>query len=271
MKLPRSRHRWNLTPAKAIGLQRHLAGELLHSPLVEPPDLVAGGDASFSIDGRFIVAGWVVWDRHRDAVVDQAIARRRVCFPYVPGLLSFREAPSLIAAARKLKIEPDVFMLDGQGLAHPRRFGLACHVGWFIDRPTLGCAKSRLCGTPRLDRLSTWRPDAVGFFAPTAASTESRRLSLELTMRDSQSHPRPRAALSESPPPAAAPACPLMEGDEQIGWVLWTRPGAEPVYVSVGHRITLQHAVAVTLLCRGRYRLPQPARLAHQLVTRHRE
>ncbi len=271
MTLPRARHRWNLTPAKAVELQRLLAAEVLHSPLAEPPNLVAGGDASFSIDGRFIVAGWVVWDRHRDAIADQAIARRPVRFPYVPGLLSFREAPSLIAAARKLKVEPDVFMLDGQGLAHPRRFGLACHVGLFIDRPTLGCAKSRLCGSPLSDRLSSWTPDETGFFAPSAEHAESRRPDPQSSIRNPRFRPRPRTVPLACPPPAAAFACPLMDGGEPIGWVLWTRPGTKPVYVSVGHRITLQHAVAVALLCRGRYRLPQPTRLAHQLVAAHRE
>jgi deoxyribonuclease V len=82
-------------------------------------------------------------------VVEQVVAAVRIEFPYVPGLLSFREGPAALAAIAKLSVEPDVFLFDGQGFAHPRRFGLACHLGLWLDRPTLGCAKSLLCGTHR--------------------------------------------------------------------------------------------------------------------------
>jgi deoxyinosine 3'endonuclease (endonuclease V) len=146
MKLPPPRHRWNLSIRQAIRLQQRLARQVKHRALTRNPRLIAAGDAAFSADGGRIVAGWVVWDAESGEVVERAVAVRPVRFPYVPGLLSFREAPALIAAVRKLKIAPDVFMVDGQGLAHPRRCGLACHVGLWIDRPTLGCAKSVLCG-----------------------------------------------------------------------------------------------------------------------------
>jgi len=256
MQLPRPRHRWKVTPAKAVEIQKRLAAEVLQSPLPRPPRLIAGGDASFTADGRSVIAGWVVWDARLARVVDQAVVRRAVTFPYVPGLLSFREAPALIAAVRRLKVQPDVFMLDGQGLAHPRRFGLACHVGLFLDRPTLGCAKSRLCGDVRLDQVSSWTSTASGFH-------EQRRPRKPLSTPNSQSAIR----LPHLPP---ASSCPLMNEDELLGCVLWTRQGAKPIYVSVGHRITLNHAVSVALLCHNRCRLPEPARLAHQLVTRCR-
>lgn len=116
-----------------------------HVPLPEAPRLIAGCDAAFTDDGG-IVAGWVVWDRESRTVVETIVVRRRVRFPYVPGLLSFREAPALLDAARRLRADPDLFLVDGHGLAHPRRLGIACHLGLWLDRPTIGCAKSRLCG-----------------------------------------------------------------------------------------------------------------------------
>ncbi len=222
MKLPRARHRWTLSPKQAVRLQHRLAQEIRQVPLGGPVRLVAGGDASFTPDGGDIIAGWVVWDLEAQAVADTALAVRPVSFPYVPGLLSFREAPALIAAARKLQIEPQVFMIDGQGLAHPRRFGLACHLGLLIDRPSLGCAKSRLCGTHDMPRM-----------APGASS-------------------------------------PLVHDGDLVGRVLRTRRGVKPVYVSVGHQITLPQTVRLTLRCCTKYRLPEPTRLAHQLVTSHR-
>jgi deoxyribonuclease V len=146
MTIPPARHRWNITPEQAIRLQRRLAGEIIQAPLAKPVRFVAGGDISFFENGTRLVAGWVVWDMNDRAIVETVYAVRPVLFPYVPGLLSFREAPAMLAAARRLRREPDVFMLDGQGRAHPRRLGLACHVGLLLDRPALGCAKNRLCG-----------------------------------------------------------------------------------------------------------------------------
>jgi len=219
MKAPRQRHRWNLTPTQAIALQKKLAEGVLHVPLASPPRLVAGADAAFTLDGTRLIAGWVVWDLSEAKVVEQAMATRPLTFPYVPGLLSFREAPALLAAARKLRTEPDVLMLDGQGLAHPRRFGLACHVGILLDRPTLGCAKSLLCGE----------------------------------------HAEPGLRVGS--------ARPILHNGETVGVALRTQRGVKPVYISVGHRITLEDAVRVALDCGTRYRLPEPTRLAHQLVT----
>jgi deoxyribonuclease V len=92
------------------------------------------------------VAAVVLWDLEERSVIEEHVARRPVTFPYVPGLLSFREAPAVLAALRKLRAMPDAVMLDGQGRAHPRRFGLACHVGLICDLPAIGCAKSRLTG-----------------------------------------------------------------------------------------------------------------------------
>lgn len=218
MKLPKARHRWDLTPQAAIELQSRLADEIIQQPLGMEPRLIAGADASFMPGGEQIVAGWIVWDRITRRVVDQVFVVEPVPFPYVPGLLSFREAPALLAAAQKLKTEPDVFMIDGQGRAHPRRMGIAAHVGLFLDRPTLGCGKSRLCGT----------------------------------------HSEPGLKPGDS--------VELMDQHECIGRVVRTREKVKPVYISVGHRMTLEDAVRLTLECCAGYRLPEPTRLAHNFV-----
>jgi deoxyribonuclease V len=121
---------------------------------------VAGADCAFPKGRERCVAAVVLWDLEKKAVVEEHVAVRKLTFPYVPGLLSFREAPAVLAALRKLRREPDCLMLDGHGWAHPRRFGIACHIGVICDRPTMGCAKSRLTGShdePEPPRGS-WKP-----------------------------------------------------------------------------------------------------------------
>jgi deoxyribonuclease V len=211
-----------MSPKAAIGLQQRLAGRVCVRKLKKGVGLVAGADLAFSPDGERCLAGVVVYDLGRQAVIEETLAWRTVRFPYVPGLLSFREAPAVLAAIRKLKHEPDVFMFDAHGLAHPRRLGLASHVGLFVDRPTVGCAKSRLCGG------------------------------------------------HGEPPVRPGRWVPLVHGDQTVGVVLRTRKGVKPVFVSVGHRVTLDDAVKMVMACVTRYRLPEPTRLAHNLVTRHR-
>ena len=140
-----------------------------------------------------------------------------VRFPYVPGLLSFRELPAVQAALATLDELPDLLVCDGQGYAHPRRFGLACHVGVVTGKPAIGAAKSRLIGT------------------------------------------------HDEPGPVRGDWSPLMDKDEAIGAVLRTRAGVRPLYVSVGHRVSLATAIRLTLACAPRYRLPEPTRLADRL------
>jgi len=152
MKVPRCPHRWDVSPTKAIEIQRVLAGRVLEVPMGTRPGLIAGADMAISPRGEHCIAGVVVWDQRTAMVVEQRSAVARLRFPYVPGLLSFREAPVVVAAIRKLKCEPDLFMFDAHGLAHPRGIGLASHVGLILDRPSVGCAKSRLCGTHREPR-----------------------------------------------------------------------------------------------------------------------
>ncbi|MFO0839302.1 MAG: endonuclease V [Phycisphaerae bacterium] len=139
-------HAWPSTPKEAVALQSRLAARVVLTPVRSTPRLIAGLDAAFTSDDKHVIAGVVVWDAQRTAVVEQQSARRACTFPYVPGLLSFRETPALLDAIRALRTTPEVFLCDAQGLAHPRRFGLACHLGLWLNRPTIGCAKTRLCG-----------------------------------------------------------------------------------------------------------------------------
>ncbi len=176
MRLPRPPHSWNVTPVQAIAIQKTLSGQVRTRGSLRGARLVAGADLAFANNGALCVAGVVVWDLAEQAVIEEQTAVKPAEFPYVPGLLSFREAPALLAAIRKLRAEPDVFMFDGQGLAHPRRFGLACHMGVLLDRPSLGCAKSRLTG--RHDEPATSR----GSSEPLMDGTE--RIGTVLRTRD---------------------------------------------------------------------------------------
>jgi len=131
-------------------LQKRLACRVKLTPLKKTIQTVAGIDCAFSGNGQKIIACIVVLKFPEFEIIEILSAVRKVRFPYVPGLLSFREAPVCIAAAKKLKTEPDLFIIDGQGIAHPRRLGLAAHLGLFFDKPTVGCAKSRLVGQYKL-------------------------------------------------------------------------------------------------------------------------
>jgi deoxyribonuclease V len=146
MKIPAPPHRWDVTPRQAIAIQQRLAARVRKKPPRGPIRLVAGLDAALSPGGEFCIAAAVLWDARDGVVAEQRVARVRLAFPYVPGLLSFREAPAALAALRRLRGTPDALICDGHGLAHPRRFGLACHVGVIVGLPTIGCAKSRLIG-----------------------------------------------------------------------------------------------------------------------------
>ena len=144
---PAHRHAWDLSPAAARDLQLTLAGQ------VEPHDrfgdvvLVAGIDIGFEQAGRITRAAVAVLRLPELALVESALARRPTDFPYVPGLLSFREIPAALEALAALATSPDLLLCDGQGFAHPRRFGLACHLGWLLEVPCVGVAKSRLIGS----------------------------------------------------------------------------------------------------------------------------
>ena len=214
------RHSWDLSPTEAIALQRELAGLVRPVELAGPVRTIAGVDCAFLPGGRQIVAAAVLLSWPGLEALSSAYALDAVRFPYVPGLLSFREAPAEITAIEQLPQRPDLLMVDGAGLGHPRRLGIASHVGLWLGIPTIGVAKSRLCGTHR----------EVGL-----------RRGCRVQLRDD---------------------------GEIIGAVLRTQPAVRPLYVSVGHLITLGQAVHWTLTCAQRYRLPEPTRAADHLAGR---
>lgn len=142
-----NKHSWQLTPAQAIALQQELRDRVIRQDRFSPPRRVAGVDVGFEAQGRITRAAVAVLDFPSLAPLEQAVARLPTSFPYVPGLLSFREIPAILKALEQLDRPPDMLLCDGQGLAHPRRFGLACHLGLLTDTPAIGVAKSRLIGS----------------------------------------------------------------------------------------------------------------------------
>jgi deoxyribonuclease V len=160
MKTSRALHNWNLTPSEAIEIQQRLRYLVKIDPRTHEVNAIAGADISFNKFSETVYAGIVVLSFPGLQIVESVGIRSIAKFPYIPGLLSFREVPSLLEAWDKLETMPDVMMLDGQGIAHPRRFGIASHVGVLLDLPTIGCAKSILVG--RHDELEP----AAGSRAP---------------------------------------------------------------------------------------------------------
>jgi deoxyribonuclease V len=142
----RSLHSWRVSVTEAKDIQRVLATQVVRSNELQAPHLIAGVDISRE-DSEGIAQGAVVVLSFPELVlVERGMATLEIDFPYVPGLLSFREAPLILAACERLTLTPDLFIADAQGIAHPRRLGLASHLGLLIDVPTIGCAKSILCG-----------------------------------------------------------------------------------------------------------------------------
>lgn len=152
MRIPEPLHNWDVTPKEAREIQTRLRPRIEQKAALHDYRFVAGADLSISPGGRsrgkaFYVACIVLWDRESRSIVETQTTNGELSFPYVPGLLSFREVPAILSTLKNLRATPNAIMCDGQGFAHPRRFGLACHLGVLLDMPTIGCAKSRLCGT----------------------------------------------------------------------------------------------------------------------------
>ena len=143
---PRIKPRWNLTPREAMREQERLRERVVLTDDFTPVGFVAGADVAFDPKSAWAFAGVVVFRYPSLEEVERRMARRKLRFPYVPGLLSFREGPVLLAAFARLKTEPDLILIDGHGRAHPRLFGIASHIGVLLDKPTIGCAKSLLVG-----------------------------------------------------------------------------------------------------------------------------
>ncbi len=216
--IPKNVHSWELSEDAALKLQSDLSSKVQVDDQLEEVRYVAGVDVAYEKGSDKLVAAVVVLDASTLGVVETVIAEDVAAFPYVPGLFSFRELPSLIKAFEKLEHTPDLVVCDGQGLAHPRRFGLACHLGVVFDIPTIGCGKSRLLGEANVPG--------------------EKRGSFE----------------------------PLIDNDEIIGNVLRTQDGINPIYVSVGHRVSLETACDWVLRLSSKYRLPETTRMADQAV-----
>ncbi|HYW91780.1 MAG TPA: deoxyribonuclease V [Gammaproteobacteria bacterium] len=144
---PRALHAWDVTPREAIAIQQRLRGMLELEDRIGPVRRVAGVDVGFADHGRITRAAVAVLALPSLEPVEDALARQPTRFPYVPGLLSFREIPAVLEALERLSAPPDLLLCDGQGYAHPRRMGIACHLGLLTDLPSIGVAKSRLVGT----------------------------------------------------------------------------------------------------------------------------
>ncbi|MET0100758.1 MAG: deoxyribonuclease V [Sedimenticola sp.] len=212
-------HPWDVSPGEAREIQQQLRGRVITSDRLGKVRHVAGVDVGFEENGRISRAAVVLLSFPGLQPEASAIARRPTRFPYVPGLLSFREIPAVLDALEKLERLPDLLLCDGQGIAHPRRFGIACHLGLLTDIPAIGVAKSRLTGTHG-----------------------------EL-------------------PPGKGSWVPLMDGDERIGAVLRSRSNVSPLYISPGHKISLETAIDYVLACTPKYRLPETTRRAHRLAS----
>ena len=210
---------WPTHIAEARAIQESLRGKIVARDRFAKIRTVAGIDVGFEKRGTITRAAVVVLDFPGLTLREQAIARLPTRFPYVPGFLSFREAPAVLAAMKKLHTRPDLILCDGQGLAHPRRFGLACHLGLLLDISSIGVAKSRLTGT------HGDVPEQKGGWVA------------------------------------------LEDKGEVVGAVLRTRTGVKPLYVSIGHRISLATAIDYVLRCTTCYRLPETTRHAHRLAS----
>lgn len=217
----RQLHDWPLNIHEAVALQTRLASRVSQEDAHPSVKYIAGVDVSASKSRGEGTAAVVILDYPGLKLVEAQIIRGNIDFPYVPGLLTFREAPLVLMAFERVTTAPDLVFIDGQGIAHPRRFGIAAHIGLILGIPTIGCAKSRLCGT---------------YDEPT----------------------QERGSFSD-----------LKDGDETIGAVLRTKTGTNPVFISVGHKISLRQAVEWVLACCQGFRLPEPARLAHQAAGGH--
>ena len=213
----RDLHSWDVTAEEARQLQNELRTQVVGTDRFGKINTVAGADIGFKKD--IARASVVVLSFPELQVVESVVTESPVRFPYIPGLLSFREIPPLLTAFTQLQTEPDLVIVDGQGIAHPRRFGLASHLGLVLDKPAIGCAKSRLWG---------------------------------------------RYEEPESEPGSYTY---LMDKDEVIGAAVRTRKNVQVVYISIGHRISLDSARTWTLACCRGYRLPETTRYAHNAAS----
>lgn len=210
---------WVKTVTEAKIIQAQLRHQGIGTDDFKNVRYVAGVDLGFKNNFAISQAAIAILTYPELELVEQTLASIPNAFPYVPGYLSFREILAILAAFEQLKIIPDLILCDGQGYAHPRRFGLACHLGVILDLLTIGVAKSRLIGQ------------------------------------------------HEAVPPEKGSWQPLLDQDEVIGMVLRSRTQVKPIYVSIGHRISLPTALEYVMGCLTKYRLPETTRWADKLAS----
>lgn len=225
-KNPNMKFPEQVTPKEAVALQRQLRAQVQLMPLEHPPKLIGGADVSMNLYAKNGFAGFVTLSYDDLHLTDHAVVEDEIRFPYIPGLLSFREIPMLLKAWKKLLTKPDIIIVDGVGIAHPRRMGIATHLGLVLNVPTIGCAKSVLTGVY----------DEPG--------DEPGSVSYMYDPHDAQ---------------------------EIIGAALRTKRGVKPVFISLGHKITLAESLEIVKHCLIRHRLPEPTRLAHATVNEYRK
>ena len=214
-----STHPWVKTVSEAKLIQEQLRDRVITSDCLGEVKYVAGVDIGFENKYTVSVAAVAVLSYPELKLVEKAIARIPTAFPYVRGYLSFREIPAILSALPQLEITPDLILCDGQGRAHPRRLGLASHLGVLLDLPTIGVAKSLLIGKHEAVPLEkgSWKP--------------------------------------------------LIDKDETIGVVLRSRTNVKPIYVSIGHKISLSTAKEYVMGCLTKYRLPETTRWADKFAS----
>jgi deoxyribonuclease V len=213
---------WPQMAEEAVAIQQQLRTQVITTDQLNSVRYVAGVDVGFEQEGTVTRAAVVILTFPDLQLVESALARSPTKFPYIPGLLSFREIPALLQALQQITITPDLILCDGQGIAHPRRFGIASHLGILIDIPTIGVGKSLLVGK------------------------------------------------YEMPPQEKGGWEPLVHQKETIGAVLRTRTGVNPLFISCGHRISLQTSIEYVMRCITKYRLPETTRLAHNLASHNK-
>jgi deoxyribonuclease V len=205
----------DINPREALILQKRIAADLIKYGKIPSAEYIAGIDISVSRNSNIGQAAVVILKYPELEITEIRKACGEITFPYIPGLLSFREIPLILKVWQKLTILPDIIMVDGQGYAHPRRIGIASHLGILLDIPAIGCAKSRLCGEYQIP--------------------------------------------SEEP----GSYTDLLDDGEIIGAALRTKNKTKPLFISIGHKISLENAICWVMQCCRGYRLPQPTRLAH--------
>ena len=246
------------TEAEAIAVQDRLRPQVTpEGPIPSPLRRIAGLDVAYAVDESRVAGAVTVLDADTLEVLETATVLRPVEFPYVPGLLAFREIPALLDCLAQLTHVPDVLVCDGYGRAHPRRFGLACHLGVLTDLPTFGVAKTAFIGTytdPAAPRGS--QTDLVDAPLPAAVPLEP------LTTPEGIALITPEVIAFTTPEVIG------LTTPEVIGRVLRTQSATKPVFVSTGHRISLDAATELTLRLTPKYRLPETTRQADQASRR---